>query len=187
MTIRESLESFKPYNEQEEKDAELFKKSINDFNDILTRENEYCHVCSSAFITNKERTKVLCAYHKIYDSWTWTGGHVDGDDNLEYVAEKEAYEETGIQNLKLLYKQPISVDTLPVPGHFKRGKFVPAHIHLSFAYLYEANEHEKIQIKEDENRWVVWLTYKELIKKSTEPYMINVYKKIIAKIKEFNL
>lgn len=54
MTIRESLESFKPYNEQEEKDAELFKKSINDFNDILTRENEYCHVCSSAFITNKE-------------------------------------------------------------------------------------------------------------------------------------
>ena len=42
MTIRKSLESFKPYNEQEEKDAELFKKSINDFNDILTRENEYC-------------------------------------------------------------------------------------------------------------------------------------------------
>ena len=31
MTIRESLESFKPYNEQEKKDAELFKKSTEPY------------------------------------------------------------------------------------------------------------------------------------------------------------
>lgn len=42
---------------------------INDFNDVLTRQNQYGHFISSAFALNKERTKILMAYHKIYNSW----------------------------------------------------------------------------------------------------------------------
>jgi 8-oxo-dGTP pyrophosphatase MutT (NUDIX family) len=113
-------------------------------------------------------------------------GHADGDSDLEHVAEKEAREETSIPNLRLLSHVPISLDTLPVSGHFKRGKYVPAHIHLSIAYLYEADEEELIRIKEDENSGVEWLTFDELLNKSTEPHMLKVYSKIINKIKQYN-
>ena len=90
--LKESLEKFIPYNEQEEVERKIMLKYINDFDDVLTRQNEYGHFTSSAFVLNKERTKILMIYHKIYNSWAWTGGHSDGDNDLLYVAMKEAKE-----------------------------------------------------------------------------------------------
>ena len=91
--LKENLEKYVPYNEQEEVDRKIMLKYIDDFDNILTRQNEYGHFTSSAFVLNKERTKILMIYHKIYNSWAWTGGHSDGDNNLLYVAMKEAKEE----------------------------------------------------------------------------------------------
>lgn len=177
----ELLKNYVPYNEQEAKDKQYFIDCERK-NQILTRENELCHLCSSAFIINKNHNKVLCIYHNIYNSWSWVGGHADGDDDMLYVAKKETQEETSIKNFRVLYKQPISIDSLPVAGHFKRGKYVSAHTHLSFAYLFEADESETIHIKEDENSKIGWLTFNELLSKSTESHMILVYKKILEKI-----
>ena len=88
--LKENLEKFVPYNEQEETDKRIMLKYLKDFDDVLTRQNEYGHFTSSAFILNKERTKLLMIYHKIYNSWAWTGGHSDGEENLLNVALKEA-------------------------------------------------------------------------------------------------
>ena len=37
-------------------------KYMNDFDDVLTRQKEYGHFTSSAFVLNKERTKILMTY-----------------------------------------------------------------------------------------------------------------------------
>ena len=29
--------------------------------------------------------KILMAYHKIYDSWAWVGGHSDGNSDVKLV------------------------------------------------------------------------------------------------------
>ena len=89
--LKENIENFIPYNEQEEVERKIMLDYIRDFNDTLTRQNEYGHFTSSAFVLNKERTKMLMIYHKIYNSWACVGGHSDGDNNLLYVAMKEAY------------------------------------------------------------------------------------------------
>lgn len=182
----EMIKEYKPYNEQEEADKQFFIE-CEEREQILTRDNHQCHLCSSSFIVNKSRDKVLCTYHNIYDSWTWVGGHADGDDDMFYVAKKETEEETSLKNFKPILTTPISIESLPVIAHFKRGKFVPAHIHLNVTYLFEADENEKLQIKEDENSGVAWLTFDELLQKSKEPYMIPVFKKIIEKIKIFRI
>ena len=39
--LKESIEKFIPYNEQEEVDRNIMLKYINDFDDVLTRQNEY--------------------------------------------------------------------------------------------------------------------------------------------------
>lgn len=180
----EMLKNYVPYNEQEEKDVAMIIEAEDIFGNILTRDNNFCHLTSSSFVINKDHTKVLCTYHNIYDSWTWVGGHADGDDDMLYVAKKETQEETSIEKFKVLSKMPISVEILPVKGHVKRGKYVSGHLHFNVTYLFEANENDSIKIREGENSNVGWLTFDELIEKSREPYMIPVYKKIIEKIKK---
>ena len=180
----EMLKNYVPYNEQEKEDIALIIKAEEIFGDILTRDNLFCHLTSSAFIINKEHTKVLCIYHNIYNSWSWVGGHADGDDDMLYVAQKETKEETSLIRFNTVSELPISVEILPVKNHIRKGKYVPAHQHYNITYLIEADENDAIHILEDENSNIDWLTFDELIAKSDEPYMIPVYKKIIEKIKQ---
>ena len=178
----EQINNYKPTNEEEVADKALFLKYFDTFENVLTRENEMCHLTSSAFIVNKTKDKVLSIYHKIYNSWGWVGGHADGDDDMLYVALKEAREETSIKNLKPLSENIISIDIMPVLRHYRKGKFVSSHVHLSVAYLMEGDENDKIEIQEEENSGVAWLTFEELVTKCTEPHMIPIYKRIINKL-----
>ena len=66
LDLKEQIENYRPYNEQEENDQETIIECINTFKDVLTRENKICHFTASNWIVNKERTKVLMIYHNIY-------------------------------------------------------------------------------------------------------------------------
>lgn len=183
--LKESLERFAPYNEQEKVERKIMLKYINDFDDVLTRENEYGHFTSSAFVLNRERTKILMIFHKIYNSWAWVGGHSDGDNDLLYVAMKEAKEETGIKNVSPICEDIYSLELINVNGHEKRGKYVGSHVHLNVTYLLEADESEEIHIKEDENSGVKWVPIEEIMNVTSEVWVRDrVYAKIIDKMKK---
>lgn len=183
--LRSNIEKFRPYNEQEEVDKRIMLSYIDNFDNILTRANEYAHFTSSSFILNKERTKVLMIFHNIYKSWAWTGGHSDGDNDLLYVAMKEAKEETGITNIKPISNEIYSLEQITVNGHEKRGKYVGSHIHLNITYLLEADENEIIRVKEDENSGVKWVTIDELKGVVNEIWVRDrVYTKVIEKMKK---
>ena len=179
----EMLKKYIPSNEQERADIALMLKAENLFGDILSRENEFCHMTSSAFIINKSHTKVLAIYHNIYKTWSWVGGHADGDDDMLYVAQKETKEETSLKTFKVLDDMPISVEILPVKSHIKNNKYVPAHQHFNVTFLFEADENDYIHIQEEENSNIAWLTFDDLIEITEEPFMLPIYKKIIEKIK----
>lgn len=183
--LKENIEKFTPYNEQEEVEKRVMLKYINDFNDVLTRQNEYAHFTSSSFILNKERTKMLMIYHKIYKSWAWTGGHSDGDNDLLYVAMKEAKEETGLKDVKPISNDIYSLEIITVNGHEKRGKYVASHVHLNVTYLLEADEKEEIHIKEDENSGVKWVPIDKILEITSEKWVRDrVYSKIIEKMRK---
>lgn len=184
-SLKENLEEFEPYNEQEEVDKKIILDYINNFDDTLTRQNKYGHFTSSAFVLNKERTKILMVYHKIYNSWAWPGGHSDGDSNLLNVAMKEAKEETGIKNVIPIFKNIYSIEIISVNGHEKSEKYISSHVHLNVTYLLEADENEKIHIKEDENSGVKWIPINKILESSSEPWIRDrVYAKIIDKMKK---
>lgn len=182
MSLIESIKEYKAYNEQEKKDKEIIVKCIEMFNDILTRDNEIVHITSSGFVVNKNRDKVLMVHHNIYNSWSWTGGHADGDEDLLFVAIKEAKEETGVKNIFPVSENILSLDILPVLGHIRRGKYVAPHLHISVAYLIEADENEPLVVKPDENSGVKWIPVEEIDAYSNELHMKKIYKKIISKI-----
>ncbi len=183
MNLKEQIENYKPYNEQEKSDKEIMLNCINTFKDVLTRENKICHFTASNWIINKERTKVLMIYHNIYKSWAWTGGHADGDSNLLHVALKEAEEETGLKNLKLLSDGIFGIQILTVDSHIKREKFISSHLHLDCCFLLEANENEILKIKEDENSGVKWIDIEKAVEITNEPKMKPIYRKLNEKYK----
>lgn len=184
MKLKEQIENYKPYNEQEEKDKETMLKYINTFNDVLTRNNEFGHFTASAWAVNKERTKILMIYHNIYKSWAWTGGHADGEEDLLSVAIRELKEETGVKNVKVVNNDIFSLEIICVDGHIKRGKYVSSHIHLNVTYLLEVDEQETLKIKEDENSGVKWVNIEDVEKVTNENWVReNIYRKENEKLK----
>ena len=186
MNLREQIEKYEPYNEQEEKDKQIILKYMDTFEDVLTRDNEFGHFTASAWVVNKSRTKVLMIYHNIYKSWAWTGGHADGESNLLHTAIRELKEETGVKNVKILEDNIFSLEIICVNGHIKRGKYVSSHVHLNITYLLEVDEDEELKIKEDENSGVKWVNIEDVEKLSNETWMVEkVYKKVNEKLKNF--
>ncbi len=183
MNLKQQIQNYKPYNMQEEKDKKQMLEYIENFEDVLTRENTKCHFTASNWIVNKEKTKVIMVYHNIYKSWAWTGGHADGDSNLLHVALKEAEEETGLKNLKVLSDDFFGIEILPVGSHIKRGKFVEKHLHLDCCFLLEADENDVLKIKEDENSGVKWIDIDKVLETTTEEEMKPIYKKLNEKLR----
>lgn len=180
------IQSYKCYNEQERKDKEIIITSLGLFDDILSRENQIAHITSSAFAVNNERDKVLMVYHKIFQSWSWTGGHADGAEDLLHVASKELREETGISTVKPLSEEIISLDIIPVKGHYKKGRYIAPHLHFSVAFLLEADEDEELVVKPDENCGVQWIKINELATYSNESHMKSIYGKLIFRLENYN-
>ncbi len=186
MNYKEAIERYKPINEQEESEKKVILDYINQYpHNILLRDNEFGHLTSSGFIMNKDLTKTLMIHHNIYNTWAWTGGHADGDEDLLYVAIKEAKEETGVTKIEPLTNEIASIDILPVWGHVKKGKYVATHMHLSVAYILIADEAQELYINEAENSGVKWIKIEEMKQYCKEEKMLPVYYKLIERAKSY--
>ncbi len=182
-TLMAQIRAYQPVNEQEEQDKELILHCLETEKDIFTRENRLAHMTASAWIVNPEKTKVLMAYHNIYNSWSWLGGHADGETDLLKVALKEAREESGIRHVKPVSDQIYSLEVLTVDGHVKRGAYVSSHLHLNVTYLLQAEETDRLHIKEDENSNVAWFSLEDAVVASTEPwFQEHIYRKLNEKL-----
>lgn len=181
--LYQQLQRYVPFNEQEEKDRNLILSCLREQKDLFTRENRLAHMTASAWVVNEKRDKVLMAYHKIYRSWSWLGGHADGETDLLAVAMREVREESGVTFVRPLLQEPYSLESLTVDGHRKRGEYVSSHLHLNVTYLLEASEKEVLRSKPDENSSVAWFPLEEAVKASAEPWFReHIYKKLNQKL-----
>lgn len=180
----ELLDRFVPFNEQERRDASLIRYAL-DQNDpgIWTRENRVMHMTASAWVVNRTRTKALMAYHNIYNSWSWLGGHADGERDLSAVALREVMEESGVRSVRLISPELFSVEVLTVDGHVKKGEYVSSHLHLNYTFLVEADEEDMLSAREGENSGVSWFLLDDAVKSSSEPWFReHIYSKLNQKL-----
>ena len=184
MALREEILAFSPGCEQEETEKRLMLAYLERFSDLLTRENEMAHFTASCWIVNPARDKVLLAYHNLYHSWAWLGGHADGDGDLRRVALREAQEESGLTQARILGEGIFSLEILGVDGHVRRGRYVGTHLHLNVTYLLEADDRLPIRAKPDENSAVRWMPVGEVLQAVSEPEMRVVYQKLMERAAE---
>ena len=168
---------------QEEADRRQMLADMDCFSDLLTRENATAHFTASCWIVNPDRTKVLMAYHNLYRSWAWLGGHADGEEDLLAVALREVREESGVKHARPASENIFSLEVLTVDGHEKRGAYVSSHLHLNVTYLLIADDSDALTVKPDENSGVRWFTPEGAIEASSEPWFRErIYKKLNAKL-----
>lgn len=182
MKLRDTIERYVPCCEQEAQDRRMMIRYMDIFDDTLSRENETAHFTASAWVVNPGRDRLLMVYHNIYNSWSWTGGHADGEEDLLDVALREVREETGLSDVKAVSSEVFSLEILTVNAHFKRGKYVVPHLHLNLTYLIEADETQLLKIKPDENSGVKWFAPEEAVAASVEPDMQVIYRKLNEKL-----
>ena len=115
----DQIEKYRPYNEQEEKDKILILDWIRNNKNAFLRENTVAHMTASAWVVNKERNRVLMVYHNIYNSWSWLGGHADGETDLLSVAVREVKEEAGISNVHPVSEEIFSMESLLLASLFE--------------------------------------------------------------------
>lgn len=186
MDLITALERFTPYNEQEARDRALLLRALCEEEDVYSRANERMHLTASAWVTNARRDRVLMVYHNLYDSWSWLGGHADGERDLPGVALREVREESGLIHVAPLTEDIFSLEILTVSGHEKRGVYVPSHLHLNVTYLLEADERDALRVKPDENSGVRWFTPAGAVDASSEKWMRErIYDKLNRKLAAF--
>ena len=185
MNLTQQLTQYRPWNEQEETDRRELLRQLESGEDLYTRSNAAAHLTASAWVVSPDRQQVLMAYHNLYDSWAWLGGHADGERDLLAVALREVREESGLTDVRPITEDIYSLEILSVDGHEKRGAYVPSHLHLNVTYLVEADEEERLRVKEDENSGVAWFTPEAALAASTEPWFVErVYRKLNEKVQK---
>ena len=185
MEILSELKRYRPWNPQEERDLTDLIRRLERGENLFDRENTAAHLTASAWVVSSDRTRVLMAYHNLYDSWAWLGGHADGDRDLLAVALREVEEESGLTATPLS-REIFSVETLAVTGHEKNGDYIPSHLHLNVTFLLEADPTAPLRCKPDENSQVAWFSPEDAVAASSEPWLQErVYRKLNEKARRF--
>lgn len=178
----EQIKNYIPYNEQEIRDKAQILAFLRSGEALITRENPVAHLTASAWVVSPDRSQVIMVYHNLYKSWSWMGGHADGDWDLLHVAKKEVMEECGLTDLTVVSPDIFSLEILCVAGHEKRGEYLSSHLHLNVTYLFEADPAQPLCIKPDENSAVGWVRAEDIPQKTNEAWFRDrIYSKLQQK------
>ena len=166
------LKNYHPIDEKDREQWNVITKFVEDNKNCFERSNLKGHITGSSWVVNSAGTKVILNHHKKLGKWLQLGGHADGNPNVLSVALREAQEETGLQNFRVLSPEIFDVDVHLIPERKKE----PAHIHYDIRFLFEANDSLKLN-PSNESHALQWVQLKNLSKVSTEPSLHRMLSK----------
>ena len=115
------------------------------------------HFTGSALVVSADRSRVLLHHHRKLGRWMQFGGHCDGDEDVLRVAQREAWEESGVERLTVASPCPLDLDIHEIPER----KEEPAHFHFGIRYLLIAPEDASFSISEESHE-LRWFSREEL-------------------------
>lgn len=111
------------------------------------------HITGSAWICDDNRSQILLTHHAKLNRWLQPGGHADGDEDVARVALREAEEETGLPDIKLVKAEIFDIDIHTIPARAD----MPQHLHYDIRYLFLADKNVPLTVSEESHalRWVL--------------------------------
>jgi 8-oxo-dGTP pyrophosphatase MutT (NUDIX family) len=164
-----------------------FQKQMTRFleqnDDFDLRSNLIGQITGSAWIVNKERTKVLLIHHKKLNKWLQIGGHIeDSDQTIEETILREVKEESGLTNVKLLSSSIYDIDIHTIT----QKKEIAEHLHFDIRLIVEADENEILIPQDEEILDIKWYPLHEVQNLAESNASINQsMKRMVDKMNEF--
>lgn len=155
-----------------EKTAQSILSFLQADKNPFSRKNQHGHFTGSAWIVNPDKSKILMTHHKKIGKWVQLGGHADDEEDLLKVSQREAKEESGLNNFVILSKEIFDMDIHEVPSIGSE----PKHLHYDIRFLLEANPEESI-IVSDESYDVAWIELDKIQQINSEDSIIRMVKK----------
>jgi len=150
--LRKSLLSLDLSNRQEEQPhrqrmLELLDSGV----DCFRRDAFPAHFTGSALVVGADGAHCLLHHHRKLDRWLQFGGHCDGEPDVLSVAQREAFEESGIEGLIVASRRPFDLDIHDIPAIGDE----PAHFHYDIRYVLIAPEGAEFRTSPESNelRW----------------------------------
>jgi 8-oxo-dGTP pyrophosphatase MutT (NUDIX family) len=151
------LEKYQTQYKEEQLFIPRFRSLLNNFPNCYKRTLTTGHITGSAWIIDENASAVLLVHHKKLNRWLQPGGHADGDENIIKVANKEAWEETGLNSIRLFRNNIFDIDIHQIPEH----KGIPAHFHHDIRFIFKADRTERIRVSDESNE-VAWVPLEEV-------------------------
>ena len=156
----DSLTRHQPADTEEASDQERILGFVHRHANPFDRAIPEGHLTGSAITVSADGGRVLLLHHRKLDRWLQPGGHGDpGETAGEQVALREAFEETGIQGLRLhpTAARPLDLDVHEIPARAHE----PAHQHLDLRYLVVAPRDAVFTPDLEELHALRWLDYEQ--------------------------
>lgn len=149
-TLLDKLEDYKATHKTDRAAKVAIEQFILSHPDCFERTCKIGHITSSAWILHPTEIKACLMFHRKLNKWLQAGGHVDGNPNCLESAKREAFEELGFEELKLVQDKIFDLDVHEIPAR----KNEPAHFHYDIRYLLQAKTNEIIRNNESTDaRW----------------------------------
>ena len=134
------------------------------------RSNRHGHFTGSSLIVDPAAGKTLLVHHKKYNRWVQPGGHSDGIRDTFFTAWEEAFQESGLKDIRPIAPWKIAdVNIQPV----ERYEDVPPHLHYDLRYFFRAFSSETVVVS-DESYDVAWFLPEEMPRHDDDDELVRL-------------
>ena len=156
-----------------EKVAITMLSFIENHTNHFSRTNHHGHFTGSAWIINPDKSKILMTHHKKIGKWLQLGGHADGDSDLLKVSQREAIEESGINNFVTISNEIFDMDIHEIPPIGSDTK----HLHYDIRFLLQADPDKESLIISNESHDVAWIPLDQIAHYNSEQSIMRMVNK----------
>ena len=143
--------------------------------DALFRTCRPGHLTGSALVMDPSNSRILVLFHAKLQRWLQPGGHADGDGDLARVALREAVEETGIDELRIV-EPPIDLDV-----HIVNPPAEDPHEHHDVRFLVVAPP-GVVPVGNHESEALRWVDAADLLSLGADRGLIRLAERALARL-----
>lgn len=176
--VKQLLEGYVP-DPGQEPDHDAMMRLVSGDGEVLS-ENHFDpgHFTASGFVLAPERSRLVLVHHVQLGMWVQPGGHVDPEDaDVLAAAEREIYEETGLDGLARLGDGLFDVDVHVIPAR----PTAPSHRHFDLRFLFAATgEALRVSLESFD---VQWVTLSEMETMGTDASVRRASRKLVEEMR----